>query len=77
MNIMNVCGGRVAYLLLISLANIRMDIHNKASAHAFLLTALLPIVEFFHPMKRIWSVLEVCLFHKCLSIIVEPLKVTA
>ena len=70
------CGGKIAYLLLVSLTNIRMNIHNKASAHAFLLTALISIVELLHPIKRMWSVLEACLFHHCLNIVVELLKIT-
>ncbi|KAG2111210.1 uncharacterized protein F5147DRAFT_771940 [Suillus discolor] len=45
-NITNMTGGRVAHPLLISLANIKMATRNKASSHAFLLTALLLIAEF-------------------------------
>ncbi|KIK14715.1 hypothetical protein PISMIDRAFT_116520, partial [Pisolithus microcarpus 441] len=77
MNITNVCGGKVAHPLLISLANIRMNVRNKASSHAFLLTALMPIVEFIHPIPRIHSVLEARLFHTCLDFILEPLKKAA
>ncbi|KAG6369260.1 hypothetical protein JVT61DRAFT_15532 [Boletus reticuloceps] len=76
-NVTNMCGGKVAYPLLISLANIRMNIRNKASSHAFLPAALIPIPEFLHPVKRMRSVLEACLFHYCLNIIVEPLKIAA
>ncbi|KAI6023000.1 hypothetical protein BKA83DRAFT_4493100 [Pisolithus microcarpus] len=76
-NITNVCGGKVAHPLLISLANIRMNVQNKASSHAFLLTALMPIVEFIHPIPRIRSVLEARLFHTCLDFILEPLKKAA
>ncbi|KAI6019356.1 hypothetical protein BKA83DRAFT_4057137 [Pisolithus microcarpus] len=76
-NITNVCGGKVAHPLLISLANIRMNVRNKASSHAFLLTALMPIVKFIHPIPRIHSVLEARLFHACLDFILEPLKKAA
>ncbi|KAI5989502.1 hypothetical protein EDD15DRAFT_2171313 [Pisolithus albus] len=76
-NVTNVCGGKVAHPLLISLANIRMNVRNKASSHAFLLTALMPIVEFIHPVPRIHSVLEARLFHACLDLILEPLKKAA
>ncbi|KIK17531.1 hypothetical protein PISMIDRAFT_111211 [Pisolithus microcarpus 441] len=76
-NITNVCGGKVVHPLLISLANIRMNVRNKASSHAFLLTTLMPIVEFIHPIPRIRSVLEVHLFHACLDFILEPLKKAA
>ncbi|KIJ06825.1 hypothetical protein PAXINDRAFT_91431, partial [Paxillus involutus ATCC 200175] len=48
-NITTMTGGRVAHPLLISLANIEMDVQNKASNNAFLLAALLPIAEFIYP----------------------------
>jgi hypothetical protein len=70
-------GGRVAHPLLISLANIKMATRNKASSHAFLLTALLPIAEFLHPVKRMQGVLEARLVHQCLDIVLEPLKQAA
>ncbi|KAG2111131.1 hypothetical protein DEU56DRAFT_874448 [Suillus clintonianus] len=53
------------------LANIKMATRNKASSHAFLLTALLPIAEFLHPVKRNAE------FHQCLDIVLEPLKQAA
>ncbi|KAI6017001.1 hypothetical protein BKA83DRAFT_4128674 [Pisolithus microcarpus] len=76
-NITNVCGGKVAHPLLISLANIRMNVRNKGSSHAFLLTALMPITEFIYPVTRIRSVLEARLFHACLDFVLEPLKKAA
>ena len=74
---MNMCGGRVAHPLLISLANIKMAVRNKGSSHAFLLLALLPIPQFIHPVQRMCSVLEAQLIHSCLNIILEPLKQAA
>ncbi|KAI6037268.1 hypothetical protein BKA83DRAFT_4120792 [Pisolithus microcarpus] len=76
-HIMNMCGGKVAHPLLISLANIKMAVQNKVSLHAFLLNALMPIVEFIHPMHQMHSVLEARLFHECLDIVLQPLKVAA
>ncbi|KAI6035957.1 hypothetical protein BKA83DRAFT_4040643 [Pisolithus microcarpus] len=76
-HITNMCGGKVAHPLLISLANIKMAVWNKASSHAFLLTALIPVVEFIHPVPRMRSVLEARLFHQCLDIILQPLKIAA
>ncbi|KAF8119890.1 hypothetical protein EV363DRAFT_1168896 [Boletus edulis] len=73
-HITNICGGRVAHPLLISLANIKMDARNKAAAHGFLLLALLPIAEFVHELPRMRSVLDARLFHHCLDIVLEPLK---
>ncbi|KAF8440985.1 hypothetical protein L210DRAFT_3356177, partial [Boletus edulis BED1] len=40
-NITNICGGRVAHPLLISLANIKMSTCLKLSSRSFMLTALL------------------------------------
>ncbi|KAG1798345.1 hypothetical protein EV424DRAFT_1352575 [Suillus variegatus] len=57
-NVTNMTGGRVAHPLLISLANIKMATQNKASSHAFLLTALFPITKFLHPVKQMQSILE-------------------
>ncbi|KIJ07861.1 hypothetical protein PAXINDRAFT_89710, partial [Paxillus involutus ATCC 200175] len=62
-NITNMTGGRVAHPLLLSLANIKMEHHNKASNHGFLLAALLPV-----------TILNDCLIHKYLDIVLEPLK---
>ncbi|KAF8136220.1 hypothetical protein EV363DRAFT_1395339 [Boletus edulis] len=76
-NILNVCGGRVAHPLLISLANIKMSVRNKESSHAFLLLALMPIAQFTHPESRMCSVLDACLFHQCLDIVLQPLKEAA
>ncbi|KAI6013667.1 hypothetical protein BKA83DRAFT_4063152, partial [Pisolithus microcarpus] len=76
-HITNMCGGKVAHPLLISLANIKMAVRNKASSHAFLLNALMPVVEFIHPVHRMRSVLEARLFHECLDIVLQPLKVAA
>ncbi|KAG2340363.1 hypothetical protein BDR05DRAFT_977362 [Suillus weaverae] len=70
-------GGCIAHPLLISLANIKMAVRNKASSHAFLLTALLPTADFLHPVKRMQGVLEARLIHQCLDIILEPLKQAA
>lgn len=41
-------GGRVAHPLLISLANLLMNFRMKATNHAFLLLALLPVPKFIH-----------------------------
>ncbi|KAI6013169.1 hypothetical protein BKA83DRAFT_4500450 [Pisolithus microcarpus] len=76
-HITNMCHGKVTHPLLISLANIKMAMWNKASSHAFLLNALLPVIEFIHPIHRMCSVLEAHLFHECLDIVLQPLKTAA
>lgn len=64
----------MAHPLLISLANIKMSTRLKLSSRAFLLTALLPVPKFIHKNKRMKGVLEDRLIHKCLDIVLEPLK---
>ncbi|KAI6102153.1 hypothetical protein F5141DRAFT_1008306 [Pisolithus sp. B1] len=76
-NITNMCGSRVAHPLLISLAIIKMKVRNKALLHTFLLLALMPIPQFIHLVPRMCLVLQECLFHQCLNIILKPLKQAA
>ena len=71
------CGGKVAHPILISLANIRMKVWNKALSHAFLLLALMPIPKFIHQTSRMCSLLEAHLFHQCMDAILESLKEAA
>jgi len=70
-------GDRVTHPLLISLANIKMAAQLKLSSHAFLLAALLPVPKFVHKNLQIRGILESCLIHQCLNIVVEPLKCAA
>ena len=70
-------GNRVAHPLLISLANLDMDFRMKASHHAFLLIALLPIPKFLHCTKKIRGVLGNRLIHECIDFVIEPLKKAA
>ena len=76
-NILVLTGDRVAHLLLISLANIKMATCLKLSSHAFLLAALLPVPKFIHNNKRMKGVLEARLIHQCLDIVLAPLKQAA
>lgn len=70
-------GGRVAHPLLLSIANLDMSFRMKASNHAFLLLALLPVPKFIHKNRKIRGVLENRLIHECLDFILEPLKIAA
>jgi hypothetical protein len=70
-------GDRVAHPVLLSLANIRMDVRMKTSSHAFVLTALLPCPKFLAKDRPIRSVLESRVIHLCLDIITQPLKLAA
>ena len=70
-------GGCQAHPLLISLANILMDFCMKATNHAFLLLALLPILKFIHKDRKTRGVLENRMIHECLDFILKPLKKVA
>ncbi|KAF9050530.1 hypothetical protein BJ165DRAFT_1342609 [Panaeolus papilionaceus] len=76
-NISSGTGARYAHPLLLSLANLSKDYRNKATSHAFVLLALLPIPKFIHRKRKIRGILEARLFHQCLDIILKPLKVAA
>lgn len=67
-------GNRMAHPLLISLANLQMDFKNKASNHAFMLLALLPVPKFLQKDQNLLGVLENCLIHTCLDFVLKPLK---
>ncbi|KAF9016394.1 hypothetical protein BDP27DRAFT_1440698 [Rhodocollybia butyracea] len=72
-----ITGNRVAHPLLISLANIDTSLLSKASLHLFSLLALLPIPKYIDKRTTVRSVLEARLFHECLNIVIEPLKIAA
>ena len=76
-NILAMTRDQVAHPLLISLTDITMDFWTKASNHAFILLAILPIPKFLHKNKKIWGVLENRLIHECIDFIVKPLKKAA
>jgi hypothetical protein len=70
-------GNRMAYPLLISLANIDASIQSKLSLHGYLLLALLPIAKFLHKTTHVHSLLQDRLVHKCLDKVLAPLKIAA
>ncbi|KAJ3904129.1 hypothetical protein F5879DRAFT_1010080 [Lentinula edodes] len=72
-----ITGNRVAHPLLISLANIDSDLLSKASLHLFSLLALLPVPKYIERKTSIRGLLENRLYHKCMDIVLELLKVTA
>ncbi|KAJ7435753.1 hypothetical protein FB451DRAFT_1344717 [Mycena latifolia] len=75
--ISSMTGNRVAYPLLLSTANINLDFRMKASHHAFLLCALLPVAKFKMNNKEYRGVLERRLYHACLDFVFHPLKKAA
>jgi len=70
-------GNRMAHPLLISLANIRMDVRTKYSNNAFILCALLPVAQFIHKKSRMRGLLNDRLLHYSLDVVLEPLKIAA
>src|SRR6202789_1942847 len=70
-------GNRVAHPVLLSLANIRMDVRMKSSNHAFILIALLPCAKFIVKDRAFHGVLENRTIHLCLDLITQPLKLAA
>ncbi|KAG1843581.1 hypothetical protein DFJ58DRAFT_717758 [Suillus subalutaceus] len=73
-NLTALTGDHVAHPLLISLANIHMNVHLKSSTNSFILAALLPVPRFIHKKKQMKGILEDHLIHQCLKIVLEPLK---
>ncbi|KAN0078267.1 hypothetical protein V8E55_010324 [Tylopilus felleus] len=77
MNVTHQSSGKVVHLLLMLLANIHSTVRSKASLHALLPIASLPIAKFIHRDKQMKGVLSDQLYHQSLDIVVEPLKITA
>ncbi|KAG1738912.1 uncharacterized protein EDB91DRAFT_1237678 [Suillus paluster] len=75
-NISVLTGNRVAHPLLVSLANICMNMQLKSSSNSFILTALLPVPKFLHKNKCMHGILADCLIHQCLDIVLKPLEAT-
>jgi len=76
-NISAATGDRVAHPLLLTLANLPMEIRMKSSYHALPLIALLPCPKFIGVKKSLRGVMENRLIHHCLDIVCEPLKVAS
>jgi hypothetical protein len=70
-------GDQMSHPLLISLANLNVNFRAKASHHAFVLLALLPIPKFLNKKKELRGVLENRMIHECLDFILQPLKTAA
>ncbi|KAJ7628187.1 hypothetical protein DFH06DRAFT_1141333 [Mycena polygramma] len=70
-------GNRTAYPALISCANIVADFRMKASHHAFMLFALLPVAKFVEQNPKIRGVLESRIYHAIMDFVLKPLKTAA
>ena len=76
-NISVMTGDHIAHPVLLSLANIHVDICMKSSNRAFLLVALLPCPKFIVRDRGVCGVLKNRVNHLCLNIITHPLKLAA
>ena len=76
-NISAATGDRVAHPLLLTLANLSMDVRMKSTYHALPLLALLPCPKFIRLKKPLHGIMENRLIHHCLDIINGPLKHTS
>ena len=74
-HVTNQSGGKVSHPLLMLLANIHTEVQAKASFHAFVPVAFLPITKFIHNDQQMQGVLRDCLYHQCLDIVINPLKI--
>ena len=66
----------MAHLILISLTNIDVSIHNKTLLHRYLLLALLP-TKFLNKNTCVCSLLQDWLTHQVLNKLLSPLKIAA
>ncbi|KAI5994542.1 hypothetical protein EDC04DRAFT_2586190 [Pisolithus marmoratus] len=76
-NISIMTGNCMAHPILISLANINVEVHSKMSLHGYLLLALLPILKFFEKTTHVHGLLQDQLFHQALNQLLTPLKTAA
>ena len=69
-------GDKEMHLLFLTIANINSDVHMKATSHAWACIAYTLTPEFIvHPKYQ--SVLEACIWHRCLDIVSAGLKIAA
>ena len=76
-NISVMSGNQMAHLLLLSLANIDSSVQCKGSLCGHVLLALLPVASFIYKKTHVHSLLSNCLIHKCLDLVLNPLKIAA
>ena len=77
MNISVMSSNHIAHPVVISLTNIDARIRSKMSLHAYLLLKLLPVAKFAHKTTHVHGLLQDCLVHQALNIVLVPLKVAA
>ncbi|KIK75320.1 hypothetical protein PAXRUDRAFT_36990 [Paxillus rubicundulus Ve08.2h10] len=70
-------GNHQAHPLLISLANIAVNIFNKGTLNSFILLALIPLPKFVHMTKCLHVVLADWLLHQVISMVITLLKKAA
>ncbi|KAG1732616.1 uncharacterized protein EDB91DRAFT_1251665 [Suillus paluster] len=75
--ITSLTGNCIAHPLLISLANLHMNMRSKLLTNSFVLTVLLPVLKFVQKKKCMKGVLQDCLIHQFLDLILRLLKQAA
>ena len=69
-------GGLEMHPLFITIGNIDSDVHMKATSHAWQCVAFIPMPKFeTHPNYQ--TILQTCLWHKCVDLVFANLKNTA
>lgn len=68
-------GNREMHPVLLSLANINAGVRMKATSHAFMLVAYLPIPKFLNVTAPVHAALTARIFHACLSHVFSSLKI--
>ena len=69
--------GKEMHPFLLSIANIEAGVRMKATSHAFALAAYLPIPKFCNVSNHTQSILAARVYHKCVDIVTEKLKMAA
>ena len=67
-------GNKEMHPLLISIANIHAGTHMKATSHAYVLVAYLPIPKFHNVSPAVQAVLSAHIFHRAVLLVMQNLK---
>ena len=65
---------REMHPVLLSIANIELSMHMKATSSSFVLTAYLPILKFINDTAPVQAALAAQVYHLCLNIVTENLQ---
>ncbi|EGO30139.1 hypothetical protein SERLADRAFT_404449 [Serpula lacrymans var. lacrymans S7.9] len=63
--------GMQMHPIFLSLANINSEVHMKATSHAWMCTAFMPIVTFNNVHPEFHAVLDAQLWHRCMDMVIS------